>query len=93
MMVQMKILLFLLYSFQGTTWDQTTATCPTGHHNDGYTSLNAAIEACKMMISCVGVYDQCGNGEKFRTCTTSSQPSGCGTIFYKKSGNMTRPVI
>ena len=51
------------------------------------------MEACKTETHCVGIYDQCGNGDIFGTCTASSETSSCGSIFLKRPGNMTRPFI
>ena len=58
-------------------------------YEDGYGTLDAAKRACHTAHDCVGVYDRCGGGNDFGTCTTSVTSSSCGAIFFKKSGNMT----
>ena len=58
-------------------------------YEDWYGTLDAAKRACQTEHDCVGVYDSCGGGNNFYTCTTSVESSSCGSIFFQKYGNVT----
>ena len=68
---------------------ETQGICLGGGYEDGYGTLDAAKNACHTAHDCVGVYDLCGGGNNFGTCTTSVTSSGCGSIFFHKPAKTT----
>ena len=72
----------VVYSARASTY------CDRNGNINTFSDLDAAKASCSADDDCVGLFDSCGDGTKFKHCSTplSTIASSCGSILYQPSG-------